>query len=302
MSALTATYYPHDDAGTRTFYFEKNTRDEPLITESYEEGFGFEAEVELNQGSLCYFDGLTNLEGRHGTKRLPFDGSGSAHPKGTSRLVLVIRGRANRNYRESFNKIYFVGRGVSRKAADSGNGGWVPGWKSNPLDKVDHEQAEKQKEERRKEKRERAKEEEAKRAAFEARMAPDRELHEAGKVAEDALVATGLIEELGQSCSLSEIFTCKVCNGKYTDGSGSGSGSKKNYGFCSKTCRDANRNGPRPKCEHGRLPSQCRDCGTGRCEHGRPKARCKDFGTGHCEHGRRERGCRDCSTGAGTAV
>jgi hypothetical protein len=40
-----------------------------------------------------------------------------------------------------------------------------------------------------------------------------------------------------------EIFTCKVCNGKYTDGSGSGSGSKKNYEFCRKTRRDANAKG-----------------------------------------------------------
>jgi hypothetical protein len=52
MSTLTVTWYPHD-AGTRRFYFQKNTRDEPL-TKSYEEGFGFEAEVDLNQGSLCY--------------------------------------------------------------------------------------------------------------------------------------------------------------------------------------------------------------------------------------------------------
>jgi hypothetical protein len=113
MPALTATYYPHD-AGTRTFYFEKNTKDEPL-TNCYKAGFGFKAEVQLKQGSLCCFDGLTNLEGRHGTKPLPFDGSGSAHPKGTSRLVLVIRGRANRNYRASFNKIYSVGRGGGGK-------------------------------------------------------------------------------------------------------------------------------------------------------------------------------------------
>ena len=48
MPALAVTYYPHD-AGSRTFYFEKNTRDEPL-TKSYEGGFGFEAEVDLNQG------------------------------------------------------------------------------------------------------------------------------------------------------------------------------------------------------------------------------------------------------------
>jgi hypothetical protein len=97
---------------TRTFYFEKNTRDAEPLTESYEEGFGFfEAEVDLNQGSICYFDGLTNLEGRHGTKRLPFDGSGSAHPKRAPAglcLLFVIRGRArmHRNYlyRESFNQ------------------------------------------------------------------------------------------------------------------------------------------------------------------------------------------------------
>jgi hypothetical protein len=44
--------------------------------------------------------------------------------------------RANRNYRASFNKTYSVGRGVSSKAADSGNGGWVRGWKPDPFDKV----------------------------------------------------------------------------------------------------------------------------------------------------------------------
>ena len=117
MSALAATWYPHD-AGTRTFFFQKNTKDKP-IAKCYDDGFGFETEVELRQGSLCYFDGLTNLEGRHGTKPLPFDGSGSANPKGTSRLVLVIRGRANSNYRASFNRIYSVGS----------NGGWVQGSK-----------------------------------------------------------------------------------------------------------------------------------------------------------------------------
>jgi hypothetical protein len=86
--------------------------------------------MELRQGSLCYFDGLTNPEGRHGTKPLPFDGSGSANPKGTIRIVLVIRGRANSNYRASFNRIYSVGS----------NGGWVQGSKLNPLDisKVGH--------------------------------------------------------------------------------------------------------------------------------------------------------------------
>jgi hypothetical protein len=248
------------------------------------------------QGSLCYFDGLTNLEGRHGTKPLPFDGSGSAHPKGTSRLVLVIRGRANRNYRESVNKIYFEGRGVSSKAADSGNGGWAPvlGWKSNPVDKVDHEQAENQKEERRKEKRERAAFEEAKRVAFEAEMVADRELHEAKKVAEDAVTKAALMELLEQPAAEKAkeagALTCRVCYGKYTDARDSGGGSKKNYGFCSRTCRAA----AKGKCDHGRRKRQCKDCGTGYCAHGRRKVQCKDCGTGHCEHGRQRDKCQLC--------
>jgi hypothetical protein len=103
MSTITVTYYP-DDAGTRTFFFEKNNKDKPL-TKSYDGGFGFETEVELRQGSLCYFDGLTNLEGRHSTKPLPAGLCGGDD----ARLVLVIRGRANSNYRASFNRIYSVG-------------------------------------------------------------------------------------------------------------------------------------------------------------------------------------------------
>jgi hypothetical protein len=150
MSTLAVTWYPHD-AGTRRLYFEKNTRDEPL-TKSYEGGSGFEAEVDLNQGSLCYFDGLTNLEGRHGTRPLCSDGSAHLEEKYEGRLVLVIRGRTNRNYRTYFNKIYSVGRGVSGwwdllcRWWGSGNGGSVPGWKVNHLDKGDRKQAEKQKE------------------------------------------------------------------------------------------------------------------------------------------------------------
>ena len=133
MSTITATWYPHD-AGTRKFYFKKNTRDK-LLTKSYEDGFGFEAEVDLNQGSLCYFDGVTNLEGRHGTRPLCSDGSAQLEEKDEGRLVLVIRGRAISNYRTSFNKIYSVGRGVSWRWDllfrwwDSGNGGSVPRWR-----------------------------------------------------------------------------------------------------------------------------------------------------------------------------
>jgi hypothetical protein len=41
-----------------------------------------------------------------------------------------------------------------------------------------------------------------------------------------------------------QAFTCRVCTSPYTDGSGSGSGSKKNYGFCSSTCRTAKKSAP----------------------------------------------------------
>jgi hypothetical protein len=50
-------------------------------------------------------------------------------------------------------------------------------------------------------------------------------------------------------------------------------------------------------CKHGRLKSQCKDCGTGHCQHGRQKNRCKDCGTGHCQHGRVNGRCMDCKTG-----
>ena len=42
------------------------------------------------------------------------------------------------------------------------------------------------------------------------------------------------------------------------------------------------------KCDHGRRPSQCKDCGgSGVCEHGRRRYSCKDCGgSGRCEHGR----------------
>ena len=68
--------------------------------------FGFKAEVQ-RQGSLCYFGGLTNLEGLHSTKPHSSTSSdGSADP---CRLVLVIRGRAQTNYRISCDKIYSAG-------------------------------------------------------------------------------------------------------------------------------------------------------------------------------------------------
>jgi hypothetical protein len=173
----------------------------------------------------------------------------------------------------------------------------------NPLDKADHEQAEKQKEERRKEKEERAKEKEAKkRAAFEAAIGPGRQLHEEGKLAQGSVEKALLMEQLEQPAAEKEreaaekekeaqTFTCKACTSKYTDGSGSGSGTKYSCGYCSSKCRAAKR-----KCEHGHRPSLCKDCGTGQCQHGLWKSSCKDCGTGQCEHGLWKNSCKDCGT------
>jgi hypothetical protein len=49
--------------------------------------------------------------------------------------------------------------------------------------------------------------------------------------------------------------------------------------------------------QHGRLKSQCKDCGTGCCQHGRLKGKCKDCGTGYCQHGRLKSRCKYCGTG-----
>jgi hypothetical protein len=38
--------------------------------------------VQLKQGSLCYFDGFTNLEGRHGTRPLCSDGNAHLEARG----------------------------------------------------------------------------------------------------------------------------------------------------------------------------------------------------------------------------
>ena len=50
------------------------------------------------------------------------------------------------------------------------------------------------------------------------------------------------------------------------------------------------------KCEHGRLRSQCKDCGGASiCEHGRVRSKCKDCGGATiCEHGRQRGQCKDC--------
>jgi hypothetical protein len=132
---------------------------------------------------------------------------------------------------------------------------------------------------------------------FEATMASGRELlHEAEKVAGDAVEHKLLMELLEQPAAEkakeAEDLTCRVCYEKYTDARGSGGGTKKNHGLCSKTCRAA-----KGKYDHGRRKGQCKDCGTGYCKHGRQKGQCKDCGTGHCQHGRRKHQCEDCGTG-----
>ena len=52
----------------------------------------------------------------------------------------------------------------------------------------------------------------------------------------------------------------------------------------------------RNKCEHGRRPYTCKDCGgSSICEHGRRRTLCKECGgSGICEHGRRRSRCKDC--------
>jgi hypothetical protein len=94
---------------------------------------------------------------------------------------------------------------------------------------------------------------------------------------------------LNQKVSEAEIFTCRACNSPYTDGSDGGSGSKKNYGFCSSKCRRAPQ-----KCEHGLKKSKCKDCGTGDCQYGLWKSNCRDCGAGR--YGRKKSQCKDCGT------
>jgi hypothetical protein len=77
-------------------------------------------------------------------------------------------------------------------------------------------------------------------AAFEAAMRHRRELHEADKVAGDAVVQKLLMESLGKPAPRkereprkeAEVFTCKFCNDKYTDARDSGGdGKKRTLGF-----------------------------------------------------------------------
>jgi hypothetical protein len=76
-------------------------------------------------------------------------------------------------------------------------------------------------------------------------------------------------EAEGFTCS--GCFTCRGCTVEYTDATSSGAKTKKNYGYCSKTCRDG-----KGRCKHGRSSSKCKDCGTGQCQHKLWKHNCKD--------------------------
>jgi hypothetical protein len=78
-------------------------------------------------------------------------------------------------------------------------------------------------------------------ANFEADMRHRRELHEAEKVAGDAVEQEPLMESLGEptprkereprKAKEAEDLTRRACYGKYTDARDSGGGSKKNYGW-----------------------------------------------------------------------
>jgi hypothetical protein len=119
-----------------------------------------------------------------------------------------------------------------------------------------------------------------KEAAFEARMSADRQLQEERYLANDALALAGLLEQLEQpaaekakAAKEAEGFKCRGCTVEYTDATSSGAKTKKNYGYCSKTCRDG-----KGRCKHGRYRSKCKDCGTGQCQHKLWKTNCKDCG------------------------
>jgi hypothetical protein len=88
-------------------------------------------------------------------------------------------------------------------------------------------------------------------------------------IEELALIEQLLAAEKAKEAEVS-LRTCKqtCCLAReYTDGSGSGSGSKKNYGFCSSKCRAAKK-APR-KCE---LLASTGGCQKGKCQ-GVPSAR-----------------------------
>jgi hypothetical protein len=96
-------------------------------------------------------------------------------------------------------------------------------------------------------------------ARFKADMAPSRELHEAEKVAGDAVEHKLLMELLVQPAAEK---------------------SKK----------------AEARCDHGRRKRQCKDCGRGQCKHGRQKGKCKECGTGQCKHGLWKSNCKHCGT------
>jgi hypothetical protein len=106
--------------------------------------------------------------------------------------VLVIRGRANNNYRASFNRIYSVGS----------NGGWVQGSKLNPLESLTPPLTKRLGFAKQKDPEQVMREAEHK-AAFEAKMETDRQLHEEGHLAKDALAVAGLLEQLEQPAARS---------------------------------------------------------------------------------------------------
>jgi hypothetical protein len=112
-------------------------------------------------------------------------------------------------------------------------------------------------------------------AAFESAMSAGRELHEKGKggscggcgggrashgIAWEANPIKGMNEGYRRQKSLRAKFATASTQ---TEKPVEAAARRTTHGFCSKTYRDANAKSPRPKCEHGRDKSQCKDYGTG---------------------------------------
>jgi hypothetical protein len=114
-------------------------------------------------------------------------------------------------------------------------------------------------------------------ARFKAEMAPSRELHEADKVAGDAVQHKLLKELLAQPVAEKPKKAAKK-------------EARCDHGRRKRQCKDCGTG----SCQHGRRKGQCKDCGTGRCKHGRDRNKCKNCGTGQCQHGLWKSQCKDC--------
>jgi hypothetical protein len=84
--------------------------------------------------------------------------------------------------------------------------------------------------------------------------------------------------------------TCDDCRKKDRE---SRERKKYEHGKIRSQCKDC---GGSSICEHGKIRSQCKDCGgSSICEHGKIRSQCKDCGgSSICEHGKIRSTCKDC--------